>query len=374
MGAMKKGVSLTIDAVCKSYGDVQVLKRIALNIEGGKALTLLGPSGCGKSTLLRIIAGFVRADAGDVRLDGQSILPVPPNRRETAMVFQSYTLFPHMSVIDNVTFGLKMRQVGRSQALQRAAEALEMVKLSHLADRYPSQLSGGQMQRVALARALVTEPRILLLDEPFGALDKNLREEMQVELRKLQTSLGVTSVCVTHDQQEAMVISDYIAVMNDGQVAQFGTPLDIYDTPQSEFVARFMGGSNIVRADVIKTQESRCALQVGDGRAFQAYAGAAAMVSERKAVALAIKPRALQIMDMPPEGTHVNGCMTVSGVVSNQVLLGDSIAYEISLPDGNSMLAEVARDRGTGIHPVGKSVWLYAPGEACVVLEDGINA
>lgn len=373
METANTGVNLTIDGVTKQYEQVPVLKGITLDLEGGKALTLLGPSGCGKSTLLRIIAGFTHADQGDVRLDGQSILRVPPSHRETAMVFQSYTLFPHMRVLDNVMFGLKMRQIERSHALQRAGEALEMVRLAHLADRYPSQLSGGQMQRVALARALVTEPRVLLLDEPFGALDKNLREEMQVELRKLQKSLGVTTVCVTHDQQEAMVISDYIAVMNEGNVAQFGTPLEIYDAPQTEFVARFIGGSNILPAKVLRTAADHHVVQVCNGRPFQ-VAHHSGLAPVGGVVSLAIKPRTMQLTVSSPETAGLNGCMTVPGVISNQVLLGDSIAYEVGLSDGSTLFAEVERDRSPDVHAVGTEVWLYAPSQRCVILEDGPNA
>ncbi|NYT23792.1 ABC transporter ATP-binding protein [Alcaligenaceae bacterium] len=373
MYSRTNGVGLTIQDACKSYGAERVLNRVSLTVEGGSLLTLLGPSGCGKSTLLRIIAGFVEADHGDVLLDGQSIVRIPPNRRETAMVFQSYTLFPHMRVIDNVMFGLKMRQVGREDALRRAGQALEMVRLSHLSDRFPSQLSGGQMQRAALARALVTEPRVLLLDEPFGALDKNLREEMQVELRKLQQSLGVTTVCVTHDQQEAMAISDVIAVMNQGRIAQYGTPLDIYDVPRTEFVARFIGGSNVLRVNVIGKKAGRCAVRLADGPEFGVEAPAA--LQEGQAVALAVKPRALKLSRaQPPAGTDERCMMAVPGVVSHSILLGASIAYEVRLRDGDIVQVEEDRSSGVQAYAVGDAVWLQADGDACVVLEDGIDA
>ena len=239
-----RGEALSLVDVRKHYGDFVAVDGVSLEVPAGALLTLLGPSGCGKSTLLRLIAGFVSASDGSVTLGGRDILAIPPYKRETAMVFQSYALFPHMTIVENVMFGLKMRKVPPGDARKRAMDALDMVKLTQLAERHPSQLSGGQQQRAALARALVTNPRVLLLDEPFGALDKSLREEMQVELRKLQLAVGVTTVCVTHDQQEAMTISDRIAVMRDGRIEQCGTPIEIYDAPATRFVASFIGSSN----------------------------------------------------------------------------------------------------------------------------------
>jgi spermidine/putrescine ABC transporter ATP-binding subunit len=365
-----RSVDLKVRNISKSYGRERVLNDVSLQVEAGKIMTLLGPSGCGKSTLLRIIAGFVTADDGAVLLGGESIVHLPPNRRETAMVFQNYTLFPHMRVIENVTFGMRMRKVRQDEAMKRALEALEMVKLSHLADRYPSQLSGGQMQRVALARALVTQPRILLLDEPFAALDRNLREEMQVELRKLQQALGMTMVCVTHDQREAMVISDNVSVMNRGRIVQSGPPQEIYDAPRHLFTAQFIGGSNIVRAEVVRVTETRVQVCVGEARPFTLVSDLA--LQEGDQISLAVKPRVLQISSYGQEailnGTEV---LCIPGVVANAVLLGASTSYEIKTDTGECVVAEIDRSHQSKVFAVGDAVTLTAPSDVCVVLEDG---
>jgi ABC-type Fe3+/spermidine/putrescine transport system ATPase subunit len=222
---------LEVEGLVKAFGAVKAIDGVSLIVEPGEVLAVLGPSRCGKTTLLQSTAGFVTPDAGDIRVDGQSILGVPPERRRAAMVFQHYALFPHMSVRDNVGYGLRMTRTPKEEAAKRVEAALALVRIAALADRRPSQLSGGQRQRVALARAVVTNPRLLLLDEPLGALDRNLREEMQVELRKLQRNLGLTTVIVTHDQREAIVLSDRIALMKDGRIEQIGTPLEIHDSP-----------------------------------------------------------------------------------------------------------------------------------------------
>src|SRR5690606_23069967 len=212
-----------------------------LELPRGGFLTLLGPSGCGKTTMLRMIAGFANLDEGRILIDGADIGHLAPEARGTGMVFQNYALFPHLSVAGNVGFGLRMRRMSRQEIDRRTRAVLELVKLNGFEDRYPSQLSGGQQQRVALARALAIEPKVLLLDEPLGALDRNLRDAMQIELRRLQRHLGITTVMVTHDQEEALLLSDWIAVMNHGRIEQFGAPLEIYDRPRSTFVAQFMG-------------------------------------------------------------------------------------------------------------------------------------
>lgn len=367
--SQSNGVSLVIRDIFKSYGHERVLNNISLTVEAGSMLTLLGPSGCGKSTLLRIIAGFVNADSGEVLLDDQNIVGLPPNRRETAMVFQNYTLFPHMRVIENVMFGLKMRRMSRGEALERATQALELVQLPHLANRYPSQLSGGQMQRVALARALVTQPKILLLDEPFAALDKNLREDMQVELRKLQQSLGLTMVCVTHDQREAMVISDYVAVMNHGQIVQFGTPLDVYDHPRFMFTAQFIGGSNILQAQVLDAGVGRHKIRLNGGLAFNIDSGLELQSGQQ--VKLAVKPRTLSVrgQEVLAKSDGADG-MVLPGTVTNTVLLGASISYEILSDGGARIIAEEDRAPNSGIYSVGEKVVVMTPSSACVVLED----
>src|SRR5919199_76955 len=236
------------ERVSKRYGRAVAVRSLTLDIPRGLFFSLLGPSGCGKTTTLRLIAGFEQPNEGDVFIRGRQVTNVPPYRRDFAMVFQNFALFPHLSVADNVAFGLKMLRVATAERATQVREALALVKLEGFADRYPKQLSGGQQQRVAIARAVVMKPAVLLLDEPLGALDKNLREAMQVELRALQRQLGITTVFVTHDQEEALTMSDRIAVMRDGLIEQIGAPREVYERPTTEFVATFLGASNLIDA------------------------------------------------------------------------------------------------------------------------------
>jgi spermidine/putrescine transport system ATP-binding protein len=239
---------LSIVDVNKSFAEVQALVDVHLDVQPGEFFTLLGPSGCGKTTLLRIVAGLELADRGRVLLDGRDISDVPANRRQVNTVFQSYALFPHLTVYENVAFGLKSRKFPKNDVDRKVYPRLEMLGLEDMADRRPHQLSGGQKQRVALARALVNEPEVLLLDEPMSALDARLRAQLQVELRQLQRKLGQTFILVTHDQAEALVCSDRIAVMREGRVVQFGTPQEVYDEPRTRFVAEFLGAANLIEA------------------------------------------------------------------------------------------------------------------------------
>jgi len=241
-------VAVRIDGVSKSFGGSAALEPIWLQVARGEFLTLLGPSGCGKTTLLNLIAGFLEADTGELFIHRDLVTRVPPHRRDIGIVFQNYALFPHMSVAQNVAYGLRTRGVGKAEIAERVRDALALVKLDDFADRRPQQLSGGQQQRVALARALVIRPRVLLLDEPFSALDRNLRGAMQVELREIQTRLGLTTVFVTHDQGEALSMSDRIAVMSRARIQQIGTPDEIYNRPQSHFVSTFVGDANLFSA------------------------------------------------------------------------------------------------------------------------------
>ena len=242
---------LRLKGLACRYGDIFAVRHLDLEVRQGEFVSLLGPSGCGKTTTLQMIAGFVRPSAGSVEMDGRDLADVPPNRRGMGIVFQSYALFPHMTVEANVAFGLEMRRVGKPDRRARVQRALEQVHLDHLARRYPRQLSGGQQQRVALARALVIEPRLLLLDEPMSNLDAKLREDMQLELRRLQRGLGITTVMVTHDQTEAMALSDRIAVMRAGRIVQVDTPQLAYERPADEFASTFLGKSNTLRGQVV---------------------------------------------------------------------------------------------------------------------------
>ena len=246
---------IEIKDLCKSFDGTKVLKNITFYIRNNEFITLLGPSGCGKSTTLRIIAGFETADSGIVNFEGKDLKSVPANKRNINTVFQRYALFPHLDVFDNVAFGLKIKKVNKQEIKERVNKALATVGLADYGDRYIDQLSGGQMQRVAIARAIVNRPRILLLDEPLGALDLKMRKEMQIELKEMQRELGITFVYVTHDQEEALTMSDTIIVMKDGVIQQIGTPIDIYNDPKNAYVADFIGESNIVAGTMKKDRE-----------------------------------------------------------------------------------------------------------------------
>jgi putative spermidine/putrescine transport system ATP-binding protein len=249
------------------YGETEVVRGVSLSVDRGEIVSLLGPSGCGKTTTLRAIAGFVIPDYGEVYIDGVDVTEVPPNRRDIGMVFQGYALFPHLSVFDNVAYGLRMRRVRQAEARARVQRALALVKLSQFADRRPKQLSGGQQQRVAIARALVIEPKVLLLDEPLSNLDAKLRQEMRVELRRLLRSTNVASIFVTHDQEEAMVLSDHIVLMNAGEVEQRGSPREIYQQPRSLFAATFVGSANFLRGEVLDVAaDGTAAIEAGGAR------------------------------------------------------------------------------------------------------------
>jgi putative spermidine/putrescine transport system ATP-binding protein len=241
--------AVRVSGLRKRYGDVVALAGVDLVIGAGEFFTLLGPSGSGKTTLLRLIAGFERPDAGRIELGGSDVTRVPPYARNVNTVFQDYALFPHMTVGQNIEYGLRVRRVPKAERRQKVDSALEMVRLSGLGDRKPAQLSGGQRQRVALARAIVNEPQVLLLDEPLGALDFKLRQEMQIELQHVQREVGITFIYVTHDQEEALAMSDRIAVLSNGRIEQIGTPLEVYERPQTDFVAGFIGISNLIERD-----------------------------------------------------------------------------------------------------------------------------
>lgn len=237
---------LYLKEVNKTYGKIKAVQEISQEIQSGEFFTLLGPSGCGKTTLLRMIAGLELQDSGNIILDGEDITGLPAINRQINTVFQSYALFPHLNIFENVAFGLRSRKVPGPEVNQRVEKTLEMLELGQMTNRFPHQLSGGQKQRVALARALVNEPKVLLLDEPMSALDAKLRAQVQVELRRLQQKLGQTFILVTHDQDEALVVSDRIAVMKDGKIVQYGTPMEVYEAPKNKFVAEFLGTANLI--------------------------------------------------------------------------------------------------------------------------------
>ena len=322
---------VVVNQLTHYYGAMRALDDVNLSINGGELLALLGPSGCGKTTLLRIIAGFVRQSAGDVVVGGKNLSRLPPNMREIGIVFQNYALFPHMTVAENVAYGLAARGESRSAQADRVAEMLGVVQLSHLADRKPPQLSGGQQQRVALARALAVRPRVLLLDEPFAALDKNLRLDMQIEIKRLQTQFALTAILVTHDQDEAMSISDRIAVMNDGRIEQLGTPVDIYDRPETLFVNSFIGSSNLLPGVVERTDGSGCLVRVEADTRWHVNAREAFAVGTE--VLVSIRPEQLVLRSEGGDGTipvNVDLSLPMAGTWVHDVVTKEGAAMKVA--------------------------------------------
>ncbi|TMJ26792.1 MAG: ABC transporter ATP-binding protein, partial [Alphaproteobacteria bacterium] len=274
-GYRSEQIAVELEGVSKHFGKITAVNQISLQVRRGELVTLLGPSGCGKTTLLNLIAGFLDPDAGEIAIDGRRITDVPAYRREIGIMFQSYALFPHMSVAANVAYGLKMRRIPRPEITRRVAQALALIKLEGLEDRKPRQLSGGQQQRVALARALVIRPRVLLLDEPFSALDRNLRASMQVELKEIVRKLEVTTIFVTHDQSEALSLSDRIAVIAQGRIHQLGSPQEIYRRPIDRFVASFIGDANVLRGRLVGIDGATAAVALGQIEVSVASSGIA---------------------------------------------------------------------------------------------------
>jgi putative spermidine/putrescine transport system ATP-binding protein len=319
---MKETVMLNLQGVSKRYGNVQALKPLNLAVREGEMLALLGPSGCGKTTTLRIVAGFETPDTGSVLIAAKDVTDTPPNKRTIGMVFQNYSLFPHMRVAENVAFGLKVRGVSRHEIDKRVQAMLDRVRLGKFADREIHQLSGGQQQRVALARALVTNPSVLLLDEPLGALDKNLRERMQFELRELQRQFGITSILVTHDQEEALTMSDRIAVMSEGEVLQIGVPTDVYERPRSTFVSEFLGTSNIVHGTVLReAQPGLWAVEFKLGAAPEGLVASKERLTPGDQIKLAIRPERLCIGEA--------SVSPMKATIKDLVFRGSYFAYEM---------------------------------------------
>jgi putative spermidine/putrescine transport system ATP-binding protein len=347
---------LTLDQLTKTYGAVTAVDGVSLAVAEGEFLSLLGPSGCGKTTTLRMIAGFVAPTAGTIALDGQPITSLPPYRRGMGVVFQNYALFPHLNVFDNVVFGLQMARVPKAEATKRVERALALVRLEGYGKRRIRELSGGQQQRVALARALVIEPTVLLLDEPLSNLDAKLREELRREIREIQRELGITSLFVTHDQVEALTMSDRIAVLNAGRVEQVGTPEDVYERPASRFVADFIGRANFLPAKVLGRDGSQTLLAIGNA----GQAPVAQSLPGGRAVSLMLRPHRVRL-------DHADGEGFLRGRVAGITYLGDLIQYEIDL-DGARLIAEQASEGAGAVRfTSGDEVRVgWAPGDGMV--------
>lgn len=351
---------LSLTSISKRYGDFVALHPSDLEIDNGEFVTLLGPSGCGKTTLLRIIAGLIEPTTGTVQVDDADITTMPPQRRGIGMVFQDYALFPHLTISENIGFGLKEHRYPRAEMDARVVELLQLIKLPDIGKRLPVEISGGQQQRVAFARAIAHTPQILLMDEPLGALDLKLREAMQLELRELQRKLGITTVYVTHDQSEAMYLSDRIAVINNGRIEQIGTGREIYDRPASRFVAEFVGQINIMPADVVGEEGGYCVVE-SNGASLRAVAPRPGV---RGSCLVAIRPHAIQIADSGTAGANGN---VIEGRILSQVFNGNVLHVQVEV--GSAIINVEARP-SSDARPDGAPVALHWNPSDTLVLEE----
>jgi len=357
------GAQLRLRNLTKAFGATKAVDEISLDVPTGTFLSLLGPSGSGKTTTLNLIAGFLTPDSGDILMDERSIADVPPHKRNIGMVFQSYSLFPHMTVSENVGFPLRMRtNLSREASRHRIAEMLALVQLSHHASRYPRQLSGGQQQRVAMARALVSHPRLLLMDEPLGALDKKLREQMQVEIKRIHRSVGTTVIYVTHDQSEALTMSDVVVVMHQARIAQIGTPRALYEAPANLFVADFLGDSNLLPARVIAVSGDRVQVELANGEIIRAARGTFAGAAGDRIIVL-VRPEDMSVRVSREQG---NGLNLLTGTVKEISYHGDTFKLDVAVGE-QSLKAKVARGEGAGIE-LGRAVFLTWKFEAAKIL------
>jgi spermidine/putrescine transport system ATP-binding protein len=345
MGAGDGSVELI--GVTKRFGTVLAVDALDIQVHPGEFLSLLGPSGCGKTTTLRMLAGFEDPDEGEIRISGHAVQGVPPHKRDVNTVFQNYALFPHMSVSENVAYGLRQKKVDKSEIGRRVGEALEMVKMSRLANRKPREMSGGQQQRIALARALVNRPSLLLLDEPLGALDRKLREEMQIELKLLQSQVGITFIFVTHDQDEALSMSDRIAVMLEGRIEQLADPDTIYDHPATAFVAGFIGKQNFFEG----TSRNAGTTVEGDGWTIRSSLEPIGAADGRAALA-AVRPEAITVSGEEP----ATGQNTISAELASISHLGDVIQFVVLTPGRKEIIARLPRPKAPRLE-LGGRVW-----------------
>ncbi|MEX0582182.1 MAG: ABC transporter ATP-binding protein [Sneathiella sp.] len=356
-------VSLT--NIVKRFGALTAVHPMSLEIPEGSFITLLGPSGCGKTTTLRMIAGLLDPTEGDIRIGGERVNDLPIHKRNLGIVFQNYALFPHKTVAQNVAFGLKYRGVSKAEIAKRVKEALELVQLPDIGDRYPAQLSGGQQQRIALARAIIIEPDVLLLDEPLSALDANLREDMRIELKRIQKQTGITTVFVTHDQSEALAMSDLVIVMSEGRVEQVGPPEEVYNNPASEFIARFLGTSNILDARCTEVSENNVTLDVPEMGTISLPKDRSRVVEAAERVKLVIRAEKLNLLS---QSAAADGRFAIEGLVETVDYQGQAARYFLRL--ANTQLQAINMIE-TSPFSVGETVSIRVRPEDCVVLPGG---
>jgi len=344
---------LELQNVFKLFGSIKAVDDVSLNIEHGEFLTLLGPSGSGKTTTLNMIAGFEIPTNGDILLENEDITTVAPNRRGIGMVFQNYALFPHMTVYENIAFPLKMRKITSDKIRTMTDEALELVKLPGFETRYPNQLSGGQQQRIALARALVFQPKILLMDEPLGALDKKLRDHMRLEIKHLQGSLNITVIYVTHDQEEALTMSDRIAIMNNGRIVQLDTPVELYEAPANLFVADFIGESNFLQGRVAETNGDGAVIETKEGLKVRVRRPTPMETGEE--ISVAVRPEKIQVLAGEQDGP-LEIINRFTGRIEEIVYLGEAKIYRVGLAPDIIIEAKVQSGPGAPKYKVGDKI------------------
>jgi len=327
-------IDVELQSVSKKYGKVLAVQRVSLSVEQGEFLSLLGPSGCGKTTTMRLIAGLETPTEGKILIKGKDMTHLPPYKRDVSLMFQNYALFPHKTIFDNVAFGLKYRKIPKQEHKERVKKALELVHLPGIETRYPRQLSGGQQQRVALARALVVNPAVLLLDEPLSNLDLKLREKMRVELKQIQEKVGITFIFVTHDQEEALTLSDRVAVMENGELIQIGSPREVYEQPQTEFVARFIGQSNILEGVMQEGSENEMEFVTEKGMRLRWSPTSEILPGEQVAIQIRAERVHVYTRHQPAEQK-----INLLGVIERVIYAGDSLFYYIRQEDGETILS-----------------------------------
>jgi len=355
-----------IKNLVKKFDEVAAVDRISLAVASGEFLSLVGPSGCGKTTTLNLIAGFISPDAGEISIDDEPINDVPIHKRKLGMVFQSYALFPHMTIMDNIAFGLRMQKLNRPAIVSEVGKVLELVRLPGVENRYPRQLSGGQQQRIALARALVIHPKVLLLDEPLSNLDAKLRREMRIELKDIQKAVGITAIFVTHDQEEALSLSDRLAVMNKGRLEQVGTPLEIYESPKNEFVSSFIGETNILQATIVEMKEKDLVLDIQEERPLIIPRPADMKYHVNDRLRISIRPEKLCFSSVSNDPARRPG-QRLPGVVDHAVFLGNMTYYAIKLQSYS--LIVICQNLEARTYPAGEKVWLEFDPRNCRILQ-----
>ncbi len=355
-------VDVRLKDLTKRFGDTLAVDRVNVHIAEGELCTLLGPSGCGKTTTLRCVAGFYTPDEGEIYFGEKLVNPIPSFKRNTGMVFQNYALWPHMTVFDNIAYGLKIRRMARGELKEKVAYVLELTHLGGLEDRWPSQLSGGQQQRVALARALVIEPDVLLLDEPLSNLDAKLRVEMRVEIKSIQKRLKTTTIYVTHDQEEALSISDKLVVMNQGRIQQVGAPRQVYESPANQFVADFIGIANFIEGSISEIDEEKVLAVVKTEHGFQIEAMLEEGITRDMKVLASVRPEALSVYPRGNVGAAL-GMNQIDGVVRLTTYLGDVVRYEVETQWGATIRADVYNPRHAHIFGEKEEVSIAFKGE-----------